>query len=83
MNFKITSALDKNFDNKEIPQDWIDNEYCLDIIDVGRSAILSIVGDSNGRYLRTSTVEEIKIIAHSVHITTRNTVYILTPSEVA
>lgn len=73
--YKIESSKDRNGNDKALPIDWINREYTIHSLTVGRSAFLA----NKDKYIQTSTVEDIKIWDNSVIITTRNTVYTLSP----
>jgi hypothetical protein len=73
--YKIDDVTHKDYSKKEIPQDWLEAEYCLSRVKIGHSATLPMLNDENGNYLTTSRVEDVSIIDNVVRIDTKNTIY--------
>jgi hypothetical protein len=63
---------------KELPIDWTEQEYNLNFVSIGRSAILAYT-DNSGKCLRTSVIQGILISDNTVILQTMNTVYYLKP----
>lgn len=77
--YRIEGATDRNGVEKELPTEWMEQDYNISRLLVGASAFLSWVGHSDYYGLNTSTVESFEIYNNVVTITTRNTVYYLIP----
>lgn len=82
LTYKIDSA---NYANgtpfgsslKELPADWIEQEYYLFHINVGNSVILEQV--HSYKHLKTSVIQGIVISNNTIILQTMNTVYYLKP----
>lgn len=77
IRYKITSANDRDGNEKKLSDDVKTSTFFLYSINIGGSAVL--VYEDGSHVLKTSTVENINIWEQGVILTTLNTVYYLEP----
>jgi hypothetical protein len=82
IRYTIEASYDRHGNYKKLSDDWVNKKYFIKLLVIGAGAKL-LMEDTDGRYLHTSTVEDISMWENGITITTRNTVYRLKPEVIS